>query len=135
MNSNESSSPSGKNRSATQFFLSSPFRDRIFVGNTFLLFADATMIIVILAKHWSELPPRITLYLFVVMIGLISTWLWTLRAHRDARMFVKSIPLNGPIDTTTVGNALSIAANLTHLGLFYTFLLVGMCLMALGEAI
>lgn len=122
-------------RSASAFYSKSPFRDNVFLGTTFMLFADLTIAAVILIKCWNHLPARTVFYLGLVLFGLVSMWRWALKSHSDARVFLESSKLGRPDVTSTVGEALSIAANMTYLGLFYTFLLVGICLMELGESL
>ncbi len=127
--------PFTNSRSASVFYSKSPFRDNIFLGDSFILVADIFIAAVILVKAWNHTPARIVFYVGLVVFGLVSMWGWALKSHKDAQMFLASSQLGKVDEASPVGRALSVAANMTYLALFYAFLLVGICLMALGEAL
>ncbi len=126
--------PLKNTRSSAAFYSrNSPFRDNVFLGTSFILLADLFMAGVILIKDWSHIPIRVAFYVVLVLFGLVSQWGWAVKSHRDVHALIESGQLgnlNGPVN-----RSLSVSANMTYLALFYTFLLVGICLMALGESL
>jgi len=98
-----------------------------------MLLADIAIAAVILVKDWNRVPAQVVFYLGLVLLGLVSMWRWALKSHKDTQLLLQSLQVDELDAASPVGRALSIAANMTYLALFYTFLLVGICLMALGE--
>ncbi len=125
--------PLRNSRSASIFYSKSPFRNSLFLGNSFMLLADIAIAAVILVKDWNRVPAQVVFYLGLVLLGLVSMWRWALKSHKDTQLLLQSLQVDELDAASPVGRALSIAANMTYLALFYTFLLVGICLMALGE--
>jgi hypothetical protein len=124
--------PLRNRRTPSNFYSKSPFRDRVFLGNTFILAADLILAGVILVKFWHNLSFGTILWMGLIVFGLLSALRWALISHREVSQLVKPGKSGEFGAGIPSDRALNVAANMTHLALFYAFL-VGLCFLMITE--
>jgi hypothetical protein len=118
---------------AAHFFEGSPFRWWPFTIDTILLIMSTLIDAFILTRYWSRLPVITITFLVAVALGMWLLWRAALSAHGTmhdlhvAGMFGEVAP-GSPVES-----AIRVAASMTHLGLFFNFLLVAFLLMQIDR--
>jgi len=127
------SSPKASRRPGVSFFLRSCFRTNYIVSNSLLLFLDLLILVGMVARYRSQLT-ALSVFLFVgVAFGLLSFWHAVLRVHQAVHELVTSERFPMPEPGSDTDRAFGTVAALGFQGLFSSFGLVMLCLMAVGE--
>jgi hypothetical protein len=107
----------------SEFYVQSPFRFTYFRLTTIMVAFDLVATLSIGVKYRNRLDFIVAIALFLAVVSLVFLWVLALRTHAAINLRFKS----GTIDKLELGSdldaALSVAAIVTNLGLFFASLL------------
>ncbi|HEX3353520.1 MAG TPA: hypothetical protein VHS34_11910 [Terriglobales bacterium] len=118
---------------AVHFFERSPFRWWPFIIDTILLFMSTLIDGFIVIKYWGRLPLVTVTFLLAVALGMWLLWRAALTAHRRVHEIQITGMFGEVVPGSPVESVIRVAASMTHLGLFFNFLLVAFLLMQIDR--
>jgi hypothetical protein len=118
---------------AADFFRRSPFRWVYFLADTAILTFSTCICMYVMIHYRNRLSYITEILLAAVILGMLFLWNAAIRAHRQLHDLFQGGGLPDLDAKSPLGTAFKVAASMIHLGLFYTFLLVGIIVMELDR--
>jgi len=114
---------------AAEFFRESPFQWVYFVADTAMLILSTGVCVYVMIQYRNQLSSITEILVGAVIFGMLYLWRAALRAHRQLHDLFQAGGIRDLDSGSALETALKVAASMIHLGLFYTFLLVGLLVM------
>ena len=117
------------------FFARRPFRSYYFGSGTLMLVFFLFLGVVLVVRHWAQLPDFGLVWLAVGTAGLLRFWIQALRSYLE----LHELYAQGEFDKVSSGSPLDVglrvAAAMISSGLFFACFIAFALLMALGSAL
>jgi hypothetical protein len=120
---------------AIDFFRESPFQWAYFSADTMILILSAGVCVYVMIHYRDRLPYSTEVLLGAAILAMLFLWKAALRAHRQLHKFFQVGGIRDLDSGSALETAVRVAASMIHLGLFYTFLLVGLLVMQLDRVL
>lgn len=121
--------PKGDVPKAAEFFRQPPFRWLYFLADTAILIMSTGVCMYVMIRYRAQLSSSAEIVLAAAILGMILLWKAALRSHSRLHKFLQVDGIREIDSDSALEAALKVAASMTHLGLFYTFLLVALLVM------
>ena len=117
------------------FFAKPPFRSYFFVGDTLLLIATLSILGFLIFRYWPRLPTISIYWLGLVGFCMVALWVGALRCYRRIHELYQDGAVSSARDGSLLGVAMSSAAGMINLGLFFAYFMTAGLLMQLDRVL